>query len=73
MLECPETLVRKPVKEAAMSALPPTPNPDGEPDDDRGTTPRWVYIFATVAIVVILLFVILLISGGSHTPGRHTP
>jgi ABC-type transporter Mla subunit MlaD len=37
-------------------------------------TPRWVKVFALIALVVILLFVILLITGrgGDHGPGRHT-
>jgi hypothetical protein len=43
---------------------------------DRETppgTPRWVKIFAIIAIVLILLFVILKLTGigGNHGPGRH--
>jgi hypothetical protein len=36
--------------------------------------PRWVKVFGIIAIVVVLLFVILLLTGGpgSHGPGRHT-
>jgi hypothetical protein len=34
--------------------------------------PRWVKVFAAVALVVILLVVVLLLSGGEHGPGRHT-
>jgi ABC-type transporter Mla subunit MlaD len=34
-------------------------------------TPRWVKVFGIIAIVVVLLFVIMLLTG--HGPGRHTP
>jgi hypothetical protein len=42
---------------------------------DRGSTPgtpRWVKVFGIVALLVVLLFVILLLTGGPHGPGRHT-
>jgi hypothetical protein len=35
--------------------------------------PRWVKVFGIVAAVVILLFVIMLLAGGNHGPGRHMP
>jgi hypothetical protein len=36
-------------------------------------TPRWVKVFAFVAIVLIALVAVLLIAGGGeHGPGRHT-
>ena len=36
-------------------------------------TPRWVKVFGIIAIVLILLFVILLLTGRSrHGPGSHT-
>ncbi|QGQ44469.1 hypothetical protein [Metabacillus sediminilitoris] len=36
-------------------------------------TPRWVKVFFIIAIVLILLFVIMKITGigGDHGPGRH--
>ncbi len=34
-------------------------------------TPRWVKVFGIIAIVVVLLFVIMLLTG--YGPGRHTP
>ena len=34
-------------------------------------TPRWVKAFGIIAIVVVLLFVIMLLTG--HGPGRHAP
>jgi hypothetical protein len=43
----------------------------------RGTTtgtPRWVKVFGAIALVVIMLFVVVvLVGGGEHGPGRHTP
>jgi hypothetical protein len=37
------------------------------------STPRWVKIFGIIAIVLILLFVILKLTGigGNHGPSRH--
>ncbi|MGI9167341.1 MAG: hypothetical protein ACR2G5_13350 [Pyrinomonadaceae bacterium] len=48
-------------------------------NDDRVTsevglntgTPRWVKVFGTILILVILLFVIMLFTPGPHGPGRH--
>jgi hypothetical protein len=38
------------------------------------STPRWVKVFALVAIVLVLLVLItMFIIGGDHGPGRHTP
>ena len=37
-------------------------------------TPRWVKAFGVIALVVIVLFlVVLLVRGGEHGPGRHSP
>ena len=44
---------------------------DGETD---GGTPRWVKVFGIIAIVLILLFIVLHLTGnslGGH--GNHTP
>lgn len=38
-------------------------------DDTR--TPRWVKVFGIIALVVLLLFIIMLLTRGSHGPGRH--
>jgi hypothetical protein len=37
------------------------------------STPRWVKIFGIIAIVLILLFIILKLTGigGEHGPERH--
>jgi hypothetical protein len=38
------------------------------------STPRWVKVFALVAILLILLVLItMIIVGGDHGPGRHRP
>lgn len=34
-------------------------------------TPRWVKVFVGVAVVLVVLVVVLLATGG-HGPGRHT-
>ena len=41
---------------------------------DRRTPPRapgWVKVFGIVAALVVLLFLILLLTGNNHRPGRH--
>jgi hypothetical protein len=51
-------------------------DPPAYPDTgDNARTPRWVKVFGTVALVVVLLFVILMFTRGpgGHGPGRHTP
>jgi hypothetical protein len=46
-----------------------------EPDDELTTgMPRWVKVFAIIAVVVVLALVILFVaSGGEHGPRRHIP
>jgi hypothetical protein len=42
-------------------------------DAETAGTPRWVKVFALVALAVIVLVVVLLIVGkGGHGPSRHT-
>ena len=38
-------------------------------------TPRWVKVFAAIALVLAVLFVVLKVTGvgGSHGPSRHNP
>jgi|GEM_PF-659910 len=43
--------------------------PDREP---ATSTPRWVKVFGIIALLLVLLFVVLILTGG-HDPGRHTP
>ena len=49
----------------------------GDQGADRGSTtgtPRWVKVFGGIALAVIaLLVVVLLVRGGEHGPGRHSP
>jgi hypothetical protein len=49
---------------------------DSPPDPgSRGPTtgaPRWVKVFGIIALVLAMLVVVLLLSGGNHGPGRHT-
>jgi hypothetical protein len=35
-------------------------------------TPRWVKVFVIITIVLILLFVLVMLTGG-HGPSIHTP
>lgn len=60
-----------------MANQPPNP---GTGDDrgraaDSGSTtgaPRWVKVFLTIAVTLVLLFVLLqFVGGGGHGPGRH--
>jgi hypothetical protein len=39
-----------------------------------GGTPRWVKIFGIIALVLVVLFLIMLLTGGPgrHGPSRHT-
>lgn len=39
--------------------------------DGNGTMPRWVKVFGIIALIVLLLFIIMLLTRGSHGPGRH--
>ena len=42
--------------------------------DERDVgTPRWVKIFAAIALVVGLLFIIMFVVRGPHRPGQHGP
>ena len=36
-------------------------------------TPRWVKVFGVIALVVVVLFIVLMLTGrgGEHGPGRH--
>jgi hypothetical protein len=58
-------------------------DPPTYPDADNGNdvpgrqstkaTPRWVKVFWSIALVVLLLFVLMMLTGGPgrHGPGRH--
>jgi hypothetical protein len=34
-------------------------------------TPRWVKVFAAIAVIAIVLLLVVLLAGGEHGPGRH--
>ena len=38
---------------------------------DETGAPRWVKVFGTIALIVFLLFLVLMIVGGDHSPSRH--
>lgn len=37
------------------------------------STPRWVKLFGIISLIVVLLVVVALLTGGEHGPGRHMP
>ena len=43
--------------------------------DPTTGTPRWVKVSGLVALVLVVLFVVVMLTGrgGGHGPGRHTP
>ncbi len=43
-------------------------------DTETVGTPRWVKVFAIVALLVVVLVVVLVVTGrgGEHSPRRHT-
>jgi NADH:ubiquinone oxidoreductase subunit 6 (subunit J) len=46
--------------------------PNGGPTNRSAGIPRWVKVFVLVAAVVVLLMVVaMLVTGGQHGPGRH--
>ena len=46
-----------------------------ENDVQTGRTPRWVNVFAAIALVLLVAVVVMLVTGrgGGHGPGRHAP
>ncbi len=45
-----------------------------EPDREATTgSPRWVKVVGIIAVVLLLLLGIIMLIGGEHGPGRHTP
>jgi hypothetical protein len=36
-------------------------------------TPRWVRVVGIIAVVLLLVLGIIMLIGGEHGPGRHTP
>lgn len=42
-------------------------------EDENAGMPRWVKISFAVTVAIVVLFVVLLLSGQGHGPGRHMP
>jgi hypothetical protein len=43
---------------------------DATAASQRGT-PRWVKVAGVIALVILVMLVVALLSGGKHGPGRH--
>jgi hypothetical protein len=58
-----------------MAHSAPSTESKGNTGDDNDRTPRWVKVFGSIVIVLILLFVIMHLTGviGHHGPSRHMP
>jgi hypothetical protein len=60
-----------------MADLPQRPNHEGDAgltEDRPPAMPRWVKISGIAITVLVLLVVIMMLaSGGTHGPGRHLP
>ncbi len=57
-----------------MAEPPASTGDEKSVERERGSTastPRWVKVFGIVTLIVIVLFVVLLLIGGTHNPGRH--
>jgi hypothetical protein len=44
-----------------------------ESGDGHPGMPRWVKFFVLGALVLLVLVVVLVLSGGQHGPAQHTP
>jgi hypothetical protein len=47
-----------------MADVPPYPDSNSDTGDETPGTPRWVYVLGIIAIILILVFVILHLTGG---------
>lgn len=59
-----------------MSEQTPDLSPEQQPEARAGRAsmprrPRWVLVAGIIAIVLTLMVVVLLLTGGEHGPGRH--
>ena len=58
-----------------LAMTDPSPHEDSGAELEEGSdpgTPLWVKVFGFVAVVVVVLFVVLLLAGRGHGPGRHS-
>ncbi len=54
-----------------MADLPPSSDSNDQSNGDTGSTPRWVYVFGIIGIILVVAFVILHLTGnglGNHAP-----
>ena len=42
------------------------------PVQERPGVPRWVKVFALIALAVVLVLVVVMLLGGEHGPGMHS-
>lgn len=58
-----------------MPEPPLYPDSKSGAGDNSGSTPRWVKVFGTITVVVVLLFIILMFTRGpgGRGPGGHSP
>ena len=42
------------------------------PEQGHPGVPRWVKVFALIALAVLLVFVVAMLLGGEHGPGLHS-
>jgi hypothetical protein len=55
-----------------MANPPRYPDTGDVPDrESPPRTPRWVMIAGIIALILALLFVVMMVVGGGHGPGRH--
>ena len=59
-----------------MADPPRDPDIAAAVEPGRGSppgTPRWVKVFGLIGIILVMLFVLGLLTGRHHGPGRHFP
>jgi len=55
-----------------MADLPPKPDSASETDGDT-STPRWVKVFGIIALVLVLVFILLHLTGRGLGGHSHQP
>ncbi len=53
------------------NASQPAADPLAAERESAPRAPRWGKVSGIIAAVVVLVFLILLLAGGNHGPGRH--
>lgn len=49
----------------------PTGSKNDASDQAPNDTPRWVKVFAIIAMFLVVLVIVVLLSTSGHGPGRH--